>query len=99
MRAAYASSACVQHVHGSFMACPWHVQVQLDDGMCKQAVPEEEISDEVRGLRVRVRVRVRLRVRVRVRVTNPDPDPNQVRMSWLLGGWVGKAAGNRTAAK
>jgi hypothetical protein len=43
-------------------------KVQLDDGMCKQAVPEEEISDEVR-------------------------------MSWLLGGWVGKAAGNRTAAK
>jgi len=36
-------------------------KVQLDDGMCKQAVPEEEISDEVR-------------------------------MSWLLGGWVGKAA-------
>tara|TARA_B100000768_G_scaffold160415_2_gene159975 strand:+ start:290 stop:790 length:501 start_codon:yes stop_codon:yes gene_type:complete len=70
-------------------------QVQLDDGMCKQAVPEEEISDEVRWARVRAGARVR----VRVRVTNPDPNPNQVRMSWLLGGWVGKAAGNRTAAK
>ena len=71
------------------------LQVQLDDGLRKQAVPEDEISDEVRWPRVRAGARVW----VRVRVTNHDPHPSQVRMSWLLGGWVGKAAGNRTAAK
>lgn len=68
-------------------------KVQLDDGLCKQAVPEEEISDEVR----RPTVRAGARVRVGVRVTNNDPNPNQVRMSWMLGGWVSKAAGNRKA--
>jgi hypothetical protein len=35
--------------HRRTFPCTTAAQVQLDDGLCKEAVPEDEISDQVRG--------------------------------------------------